>query len=152
MSSPYISVVNHTIMMNFIENVLCCFESCFSRRAAFDWFVTITIGLMLRSDKPGVTSVIHSLVLNPGCYDSLLHFFRTFSWSLEDIRKRWFSAVRLHAPIYKEGNCHILAGDGVKQSKEGCRMPGVKNCSSTWKAGNSWLLPKRKKVHWSTKS
>lgn len=29
-------------------------------------------------------------------------------------------------PLYKEGNFHVLVGDGVKQSKEGRRMPGVK--------------------------
>ena len=63
MSLPYISVVDHTIMLNFIENVLCCSESCFSRKAAFNWFVTITIGLMRRSDKLGVTSVIRDLAL-----------------------------------------------------------------------------------------
>ena len=126
MSLPYISVVDHTIMLNFIENVLCHFESCFSRKAAFRWFVTITIGLMLRSDKLGITSIIRDLALNPGYYDSLLHFFRASSWSLEEIRKRWFSAVRLYAPLYREGNCHVLVGDGVKQSKEGRRMPGVK--------------------------
>ena len=126
MSLPYISVVDHTIMLNFIENVLCYFESCFSRKAAFHWFVTITIGFMLRSDKLGVTSVIRDLALNRGCYDSMLHFFRASSWSLEEIRKRWFSAVRLYAPLYTEGNHHILVGDGVKQSKEGRRMPGVK--------------------------
>lgn len=74
MSLPYISVVDHTIMLNFIENVLCYFESCFSRKAAF----------------------------------------------------RWFSADRLYAPLYREGNYHILVGDGVKQSKEGRRMPGEK--------------------------
>ena len=28
--------------------------------------------------------------------------------------------------MYKEGNLHVLVGDGVKQSKEGRRMPGVK--------------------------
>lgn len=99
MSLPYFPVVNYTIMMNFIENVLCHFESCFSRKAAFRWFVTIIIGLMLRSDKPGVTSVIRDLALSPGCYDSMLHFFRASSWSLEEIRKRWFSAVRLYAPL-----------------------------------------------------
>ena len=126
MSLPYISVVDHTIMLNFIENVLCYLESCFSRKAAFNWFAAITIGFMLRSDKLGVTSVIRDLALNRGCYDSMLHFFRASSWSLEEIRKRWFSAVRLYAPLYKEGNYHILVGDGVKQSKEGRRMPGVK--------------------------
>lgn len=75
MSLPYFTVVYHTIMLNFIENVLYHFESCFSRKAAFRWFVTITIGLMLRSDKFGVTAIIRNLSLSPGCYDSILHFF-----------------------------------------------------------------------------
>ena len=114
------------IMLNFIENILCHFESCFSRKAAFRWFVTITIGLMLRSDKLGVSSVIRDLALSPGCYDSMLHFFRASSWSLDSIRKRWFSAIRQYSPLYTEGGFHVLVGDGVKQSKEGRRMPGVK--------------------------
>ena len=126
MSLPYISVADHTIMLYFIEKVLCYFESCFSRKAAFRWFVTITLGLMLRSDKLGVTSVIRDLALSPGCYDPMLHFFRASSWSLDDIRKRWFSAVREYAPLYRERGFHVLVGDGVKQSKEGRRMPGVK--------------------------
>ncbi|MCI8862116.1 MAG: transposase [Lachnospiraceae bacterium] len=126
MSLPYLSVADYMIMLNFIENILFHFESCFSRKAAFRWFVAINIGLMLRSDKLGVTSIIRDLALNPGCYDSLLHFFRASSWSLEDIRRRWFSAVRQYAPLYNEENLHVLVGDGVKQSKEGRRMPGVK--------------------------
>ncbi len=47
MSLPYFLVVDHTIMLNFIEKILCHFESCFSRKAAFRWFVAITIGLMI---------------------------------------------------------------------------------------------------------
>ena len=126
MSVSYFLVNDHTIMLNFIENILCHFESCFSRKASFRWFVTITIGFMLRSDKLGITSVIRDLALNPGCYESMLHFFRSSSWSLEGIRNRWLSAVRKYAPLYMEGNFHVLVGDGVKQSKEGRRMPGVK--------------------------
>lgn len=113
-------------MLNFIDKFLCHFESCFSRKAAFHWFVAITIGLMLRSDKLGVTSVIRDLALSPDCYLSMLHFFRASSWSLADVRKRWFSAVRLYAPLYKEGHFFVLIGDGVKQPKEARRMPGVK--------------------------
>ena len=126
MSVPYFSVVYHTVMLNFIDNVLCHFESCFSRKASFRWFVAITIGLMLRSDKLGVTSVIRDLALSPHCYDSMIHFFRASSWSLDIIRERWFSAVKKFSPLYKEGNFFVLVGDGVKQSKEGRRMPGVK--------------------------
>ncbi len=126
MNLPYFWAVDHTIMLNFIEKVLCYFESCFSRKAAFRWFVTITIGLMLRSDKLGVTSVIRDLALSPCCYEPMLHFFRASSWSLDNIRKRWCLAVREYAPLYREDGFHVLVGDGVKQSKEGRRMPGVK--------------------------
>lgn len=110
----------------FIESVLCYFESCFSRKPAFRWFVVITVGLMLRSDKLGVTSVIRDLVLNPGCYDSMLYFFRAFSWTLENICRCWFSAVKKYALLHRKGNRHIFVGDGIKQSKEGHRMLGVK--------------------------
>jgi len=97
--------------------------------------VAITTGLMLRSDKLGVTSIIRDLALAPGCYEPMLHFFRVSSWSLEDIRKRWYSAVSRYASLYKEGNLHVLVGDGVKQSKEGRRMPGVKKLFQ--ESGNS---------------
>lgn len=113
-------------MINFIEKVLCHFESCFSRKAAFHWFVVITTGFMLRSDKLGVSSTIRDLALHPKCYESMLHFFRAASWSLESIRKCWYSAVKEYSPLYKEESHYVLVGDGVKQSKEGRRMPGVK--------------------------
>ena len=83
-SLPYFPVVDHTIMMNFIEIVLCRFESYFSRKATFRWFVAITVGLILRSDKLGLTSIIRGLALSPGSYDPMLHFFRASSWSLEE--------------------------------------------------------------------
>lgn len=66
-------MVDHTVILNFIENILCQFESCFSCKASFHWFVVITIGLLLCSNKLDVISKIHSLAFNPGCYDSLLH-------------------------------------------------------------------------------
>ena len=81
---------------------------------------------MLRSDHLGATSVIRDLALSQGCYLSLIHFFRASSWSLDSIRERWFSAVKEFSPLYKEEGFHVLVGDGVKQSKEGRRMPGVK--------------------------
>ena len=38
MSLPHFLVDDHTAMINFIEKILCCFESCFSRKVAFRWF------------------------------------------------------------------------------------------------------------------
>lgn len=88
------------------------------------------------------TSIIRDPALNPGCYDSLLHFSRASSWSLEEIRKRWFSAVRLCAPFYREGNYHVLAGDGVKQSKPGrlgCFTPVRTNVPCFWQISQNTL-------------
>lgn len=80
---------------------------------------------MLRSDKLGITFVICDLALS-----RLLSFhaalFQGLLLALDTIRHRWFRAVKDTFPLYKQGNFHILAGDGVKQSKEGRRMPGVK--------------------------
>ena len=113
-------------MLEFIDKILCSFESCFSRKAAFQWFVIIIVGLMLRSDKLGLTSVIRDLALQPDAYLSMLHFFRASSWSLDTLRKRWFQTVNEVAPLYREQGFCILVGDGVKQPKEGRRIPGVK--------------------------
>ena len=113
-------------MLNFIDKILSSFESCFSRKAAFRWFVILTAGLMLRSDKLGVTSVIRDLALKPDCYLSMLHFFRASSWSLDRIRQCWFQTVLRFFPLYQESSFHVLVGDGVKQSKEGRHIPGVK--------------------------
>ena len=52
------------------------------------------MGLMFRSDKLGVTSILRDLALRPDCCIPMLHFFKTSSWSLQDIRIRWFQNIR----------------------------------------------------------
>lgn len=113
-------------MLEYIEKNLNYFKSCFSRQSSFQWFVVIIVGLMIRSDKLGTTSVIRDLALNPKLYETMNHFFRASSWSLEAIKLKWFEAVKSAAPLYKEDVYTILIGDGVKQAKEGRYMPGVK--------------------------
>lgn len=52
-------------MLKFISEILLSFSSCFSRKAAFEWFIVIVVGFMVRSDLLGITSVIRDLALNP---------------------------------------------------------------------------------------
>lgn len=113
-------------MLEYIEKILNNFKSCFSRQSAFQWFVVIIVGLMIRSDKLGTTSIIRDLALNPKLYETMNHFFRASSWSLDSIKLKWFEVVNCSAPLYKEEGYTILIGDGVKQAKEGRHMPGVK--------------------------
>lgn len=113
-------------MLKFIESILVEFRCCFRREATFKWFVVCTVAMMLRSDRLGVTSAVRDLCLSPGCYECLLHFFRSGAYSLEDLRQMWYRVVRDRAPLAMCRSRVILVGDGVKQAKEGRRMPGVK--------------------------
>lgn len=113
-------------MWNYIENILSSFRSLFSRRAAYQWFAVITIGIMTRTDKLGLTSIVRSLCLRPSAYESIVKFFKASSWSLDEVRAHWCDTVREHASLFCIGGRPVLVGDGVKQSKEGRHMPGVK--------------------------
>ena len=113
-------------MWNRVEKILSRFANQFSRKAAYKWFVTIITGLMIRSDKLGVTSVIRDLRLKPNSYVPMMHFFRADSWKLNEIRKCWHITARQELPLLRKGGRPVLVGDGVKNSKEGRHMPGVK--------------------------
>lgn len=113
-------------MRKTIESYLQAFRSCFNRIEAFSWFVMVVLAFILRSDHLGVTSVIRALGLDGKMYDSLIKFFRADSYSTDNLRKQWYHLVGQSGLVLKENNRTLLLGDGVKQSKEGDYMPGVK--------------------------
>ncbi len=82
--------------------------------------------LWTRSDSLGVTSIIRDLNIDPKSYTSMLNFFRSEAWHLQVIINQWIHFVSDFAPIFKVDDMTILIGDGVKQSKEARKMPGVK--------------------------
>lgn len=113
-------------MLKFMNEILSAFRACFSRVAAFEWFVVIVVGLMVRSDHLGVTSIVRDLTLDPRHYESMLHFFRSSAWSLDSLRLAWQKVVHSFAPLLRVRGRVVFVGDGVKQAKEGRHMPGVK--------------------------
>jgi hypothetical protein len=113
-------------MINKISRILVKFRSCFSRQAAFDWFVIVVIGFIIRLDHYGVSSFIRWLHIKPELYTALLSFFRASSWKLKDIMHRWLSIVLSECPLIKIDGRLLLTGDGIKISKEAEKMPGVK--------------------------
>jgi hypothetical protein len=114
------------IMWKYINTVLMSFEPRFSRKATFHCFVVIIIGLMLRSDFAGITSIIRTLGLIPSGYEALVHFFASNAWTLSDIRQHWINVVINSGATFRVNDMPVLIGDGMKQSKEGKKMPGVK--------------------------
>jgi hypothetical protein len=114
------------VMITEISLILSRFRDCFSRTAAFNWFVIVIMGFILRLDHHGVSSMIRWLGLRPSLYKGLLSFFITSSWHLKGIQQRWWQIVLSHCPVLTVAGRHLIVGDGIKVSKEAQKMPGVK--------------------------
>jgi hypothetical protein len=113
-------------MWEWLNKILKQFERCFSRRPTFCWFVIITLGLMLRSDHLGITSIVREFNLKVNAYPAMIHFFRSEGWYIGSIKYAWLKVVASMPVLIKENGRNILVGDGVKQPKEGRKTPGVK--------------------------
>ena len=114
------------LMLKFISEILFCFVSCFSRLSAFEWFQVITVGLMVRSDSLGITSIIRDLALKPSLYHCIDHFFHADSWKWDTVFETWVKTVVSRAPLRRLCGRAVLIGDGVKKGKDGKYMPCTK--------------------------
>jgi len=109
-----------------IDKILEVFRPCFSRYSAFTWFVVVMIGVLVRCDHEGLSSIVRWLALPPDAYDSLVHFFVADSWSIPTVLSMWATWVSSHCPVIEFHGRPLLIGDGIKVAKEAKRMPGVK--------------------------
>ncbi len=113
-------------MIHFIEQKLSTLHSCFSRTAAYRWFVIIIVSMMLRADSLGITSFIRALCLHPRKYEPLLHFFRSSVFSTSALKKCWHNIICNYPNLHRLNGRVLILGDGTKVAKESCFMPGVK--------------------------
>lgn len=90
---------------------------------------------MLSTEHLGVTSIVRALCINPAHYECLIWFFRADSWTLDNIERTWMRIVADSGFVFRISGIPVLIGDGVKVSKEGRKMPGVKNLHQ--ESGNS---------------
>jgi hypothetical protein len=114
------------IMITSVASSLDDLRPCFSRQAAFEWFVIIIFGLLIRCDHLGITSIVRWLFLSPDCYDLILHFFRATSWQLDTLLAQWAQVALTHYPLITFAGRALVLGDGIKVGKEARRMPAVK--------------------------
>jgi len=112
--------------MKIVNDCLQEFRVCFSRSSTFGWFVIMIVGMILRNDYLGITSVIRELHLNEKHYTSLVHFFHSSAWNLEALNNKWIKIVLTISPLLTVGGELIFVGDGVKAAKEARHMPGNK--------------------------
>ena len=113
-------------MIKFIDEILNEFRDSFSRKKTFEWFVIVIIGIIIKNDGIGITSIIRELYIDPHHYECLMNFFRSDAWTLERIRRTWAGIIKNSSLILKLDGYSILIGDGIKIPKESKKSPGVK--------------------------
>ena len=113
-------------MQKFLESFFCAMRPAFSRQAAFAWFIVAFVGFTVRTDTLGVSSVVRALFLCPNAYPLLLHFFHASSWTVAELRKRWWEFLPAHAEFYRIAGYVLAVGDDTKQPKGARQMPGVR--------------------------
>lgn len=133
-------------MIREISRILFSFRSCFTRTAAFNWFVILVYGFIVRIDLCGASSFIRWLGIKPKLYTTMLSFFRASSWNLDDILQRWLQIVLQRCPLPTIDGRLLLAGDGIKISKEAKKMPAVKRLHQ--ESDNSGKAPYIYGHHW----
>ena len=110
---------------DFYELAIESFRPCFSYRAAFCWFAIVMVGLVIRRDHWGLSSIVRWLELWPRGYPSLLHFFHSSAWTLEAILLHWWGWLGTNAPLLEVNRRRVFIGDHTKLAKEARKMPGV---------------------------
>lgn len=99
----------------------------FSRQRTFLWFLTVLAAFSLRPDLRGVTSFVRAIGLNELSYDSLLHFFHSTGIDLDKLSRLWLLTVLQRFPVHRIDQRPVLILDGLKNPKEGRKMPAVKH-------------------------
>ena len=112
-------------MMKELQAIVLDLRPAFSRRATYLWFVMAFIGMTVRTDTFGVSSVVRALFLAPAHYPSLLHFFHSTAWTAEGLMTIWWQRLKQQGHGYKVEDRLVLVGDHTKTPKDGRKMPAV---------------------------
>lgn len=117
-----------------------------ARQRTFHWMRIALMGLCVRPDLAGVTSLVRALALQPKQYLRLLHLFHTEALALGPLTALWVRLCQRHFEPLEIGGARVCLADGIKVAKEGRRMPGVKklhqestnNSKPEWIEGHSF--------------
>jgi hypothetical protein len=133
-------------MIREISAILVGFRSCFTRTAAFNWFVTVVFGFIVRIDLCGASAFVRWLGIDPELYTAMLSFFRATSWQIKAILHRWCQIVLQRCPLPTIDDRLLLAVDGIKICKQAEKMPAVKRLHQ--ESDNSGKAPYIYGHHW----
>jgi DDE superfamily endonuclease len=101
-------------------------RSACARTRTFCWMLLALVGLSVRDERAGVTSLVRALGLQPRTYRRLLCLFHARALDLDKLTAGWIKlALRRFRPL-RLGSRLVFVADGIKVPKEGRKMPAVK--------------------------
>jgi hypothetical protein len=112
-------------MVKELHRLLAFLRPAFSRQATYRWFVVVFVGLLVRDDTFGVSSVVRALSLGPQSYTALLHFFHSSAWSVDGIMNLWWRWLAARDVAWRLEDRLVFLGDHTKTPKNGRKMPAV---------------------------
>jgi len=109
-----------------LEQIVKQLQPAFSREATFQWFVILLWGIVLSTQAPAITSYLNALGLGEEYYAQALHWFHSSAFTIDELCKCWGRWLEEHPNARRLKGQRVYVGDGIKVSKEGRKMPGVK--------------------------
>lgn len=100
-----------------------------SRYRTFLWLIIVLAAMTTRKDLAGVTSFVRSHWLKAACYDNLRKFFNSSGIKPDTLADVWVTlCLKIFKPfLVMENGRIVLLADGIKNPKEGKKMPAVKS-------------------------
>ena len=112
-------------MLSYIYKALEEFRNVFSRNSTWLIFVMVVLGFIGTSEMTGVSSFCRFWLLDVNGYHSLLRFFRSDAWSLEQLTQQWSQFVLAQDETVISDGRAVVLGDHTHFPKDGRRMPCV---------------------------
>ncbi len=98
-----------------------------SRMRTFLWLSLCLVGMCIRPNLAGVTSIVRAIGLQVVLYDKLLDFFHSPALDIDAlIRLGANTVVGICSGVMKKNDRLLLVGDGLKAPKSGKKVPAVK--------------------------
>lgn len=97
-----------------------------ARWRTFAWMVVVLLGVSVRPELAGVTSIVRVLDVAPACYLRLLALFHSRGLKLPALTALWVRWCRQAFTPIQVGSSLLCLADGLKVAKEGRKMPAVK--------------------------
>ena len=102
-----------------------------SRRVTFEWMRIALMGLCVRDDLAGVSSIVRALALQPKKYLRLLALFHSEALRLDRLTALWLQLCQSAFTPFEVGGRVVCLADGLKVPKEGLKMPPSRSSISS---------------------